>query len=196
MSIPGGIPGPALDAYKVWNPDSQAKALDLLRSHTESEWRPFYCERKDCAGHPHDEWGWQHARADQRPPSWYADWLVWLLKGGRGSGKTRTGSEVTHRASEKTGRVALVAATGPDLREIMVEGESGILATSATRQAPPVGAVEEETHLAQRLHRAGLLRRGTRPAPWPRARLRLVPTSPPTGRWSRTAGTTCCSGCA
>jgi phage terminase large subunit-like protein len=134
--VPGGIPGPALDAYKVWNPDSQAKALDLLRSHTESEWRPFYCERKDCAGHPHDEWGWEHARADQRPPSWYTSWLVWLLKGGRGSGKTRTGSEVTHRASEKTGRVALVAATGPDLREIMVEGESGILATSAPGKRP------------------------------------------------------------
>ncbi|HZX40812.1 MAG TPA: terminase family protein, partial [Myxococcaceae bacterium] len=56
--------------------------------------------------------------------------------GGRGSGKTRTGSEVTHRATEATPRVALIAATGPDLREIMVEGESGILSTAAPGKRP------------------------------------------------------------
>jgi phage terminase large subunit-like protein len=46
---------------------------------------------------------------------------------GRGSGKTRTGSEYTNRMTEFTGRMALVGATGPDARDIMIEGESGLV---------------------------------------------------------------------
>ena len=129
---PGDLPAVGLDEYRNWRPESQARALELLTEYENSTWQPFYCQHADCDGNPHGKWDWQHARADQRPPQWWLDWLVWLLKGGRGSGKTRTGSEVTHRATEATPRVALIAATGPDLREIMVEGESGILAT-----APP-----------------------------------------------------------
>jgi len=133
---PGHVPEVGLDEYRHWRPESQARAVELLNEFSNSSWRPFYCQRPDCDGNPHDTWDWQHARADQRPPYWSLDWLVWLLKGGRGSGKTRTGSEVTHRASEATPRVALIAATGPDLREIMVEGESGILATAPPGKRP------------------------------------------------------------
>jgi phage terminase large subunit-like protein len=60
--------------------------------------------------------------------------LVWLLKSGRGAGKTRTGAEFTHRMSEATGRIAIVAATGADVRDVCLEGESGILTI-----APPGG---------------------------------------------------------
>lgn len=60
------------------------------------------------------------------------DWMVWLLLGGRGGGKTRTGAETTHRVMKKVSRFALIAPTGTDVRDTMVEGESGILAT-----APP-----------------------------------------------------------
>lgn len=125
-----------LDEYRNWKPESQARALELLKEHENSTWRAFYCLDPECDGNPHGEWNWQHARTDQRPPHWWADWLVWLLKGGRGSGKTRTGSEVTHRATDATPRVGLIAATGPDLREIMVEGESGILATAPPGKRP------------------------------------------------------------
>ena len=127
---------PDLDAWKHWKPESQAEALALLREHQASTWRAFYCQTPDCDGHPHDDWLWEHARADQRPPRWNSDWLTWLLSGGRGSGKTRTGSEVTHRATASNPRVTLVGATGPDLRETMVEGESGILATSPPGKRP------------------------------------------------------------
>jgi phage terminase large subunit-like protein len=133
---PPHLPAVGLDEYRNWRPESQARALELLKEREQATWRPFYCLDADCDGDPHDDWDWQHARADQRPPDWWLDWLVWLLKGGRGSGKTRTGSEVTHRAINATPRVALVAATGPDLREIMVEGESGILATAKPGQRP------------------------------------------------------------
>jgi phage terminase large subunit-like protein len=89
-------------------------------------WRPFYCYKNDCDGKPHDEFEWNHARADQRPPS-DPDWVVWLLMSGRGAGKTRSGTEWVHRAVKKLPRIALVAATGADARDVMLEGESGIL---------------------------------------------------------------------
>jgi phage terminase large subunit-like protein len=135
---PTELPGP--HDFQHWKPEAQARALELLKEYEDTGWRPFYCPRPHSDGNPHDpppdNWDWQHARADQRPPDWGEDWLVWLLKGGRGSGKTRTGSEVTHRATNATPRVALIAATGPDLREIMVEGESGILATAPPGKRP------------------------------------------------------------
>ncbi|MDJ0449233.1 terminase family protein [Methylocystis sp. JR02] len=51
---------------------------------------------------------------------------------GRGFGKTRTGAEWTRRKKETCGRIALVAPTAADARDVMVDGESGILAC-----APP-----------------------------------------------------------
>lgn len=127
---------PDLGAFKNWKPEAQQRALELLKERERSTWRPFYCPNHACDGKPHDDWDFPHARADQRPPKWNADWLVWLLSGGRGSGKTRTGGEVTHRVTNFTGRIILIAPTGPDLRETMVEGESGLLATAPPNNRP------------------------------------------------------------
>lgn len=74
-------------------------------------------------------WAGWIARPDQTPPE-NEDWTVWLLLAGRGFGKTRTGAE-TIRAEIDAGRakrVALVAPTAADVRRVMVEGESGLLA--------------------------------------------------------------------
>jgi phage terminase large subunit-like protein len=114
------------EAWRQWSPQAQRKALEALQSARNDEWRPFYCPRAGCNGKPHDEWKWNHARADQHPPT-DDDWLTWLLMSGRGAGKTRTGSEFTHRMTEITGRLAIVGATGPDARDIMIEGESGLM---------------------------------------------------------------------
>jgi len=70
------------------------------------------------------------ARPSQLPPP--GDWRVWLILAGRGFGKTRTGAEtvidrVRRRVSK---RVGLIAPTAADARDVMVEGESGILACS------------------------------------------------------------------
>ena len=67
-----------------------------------------------------------HAKPHQKPAS--EDWLIWLLLGGRGAGKTRTGAEwireqVLHKGKR---RIALVAPTYQDAREVMIEGESGL----------------------------------------------------------------------
>jgi phage terminase large subunit-like protein len=114
------------EIYRRWTPAAQEKALGLLRAAQNDSWRPFYCPNMACNGQPHDNWEWNHGRADQRPPTG-TDWLVWLMKSGRGSGKTRTGTEITHRIVEKVPRISLIGPTAPDIRDIMLEGESGIL---------------------------------------------------------------------
>lgn len=57
---------------------------------------------------------------------------------GRGWGKTRTGVEWVRAQVEsgRCGRVALIAPTAADVRDVMVEGESGILAISPTGNRP------------------------------------------------------------
>lgn len=70
------------------------------------------------------------ARPAQLPPS--GDWLVWLLLAGRGFGKSRTGAEWVRQQAEgdKAARIALIGPTAADVRDVIVEGESGILAIS------------------------------------------------------------------
>lgn len=68
---------------------------------------------------------------------------IWLVLGGRGAGKTRLGAEWVNAlvsgfspfAQHKYGRIALVGETLNDVREVMVEGPSGILAV-ARRNRP------------------------------------------------------------
>ena len=68
------------------------------------------------------------ARSEQIPPA--GDWRTWLIMGGRGSGKTRAGAEWVHAlasAGERSDlRIALVAETLGDAREVMIDGVSGI----------------------------------------------------------------------
>jgi phage terminase large subunit-like protein len=79
-----------------------------------------------CGGSERD---WDLAgRDDQKPP--VGGWRTWLLLGGRGSGKTRAGAEWIHAiasAAERSDlRIALVAETLGDAREVMIDGVSGI----------------------------------------------------------------------
>jgi phage terminase large subunit-like protein len=122
-------------AFKGWTPNAQEKALQRLAAAQNDRWRPFYCPNGECDGKPHDDWTWNHARADQRPPL-DLEWLVWFLMGGRGSGKTRTGSEWVHRMADHVSRIALIAPTGADARDVMLEGESGILTISRPGNRP------------------------------------------------------------
>ena len=57
------------------------------------------------------------------------DWRIWLLMGGRGCGKTRAGAEwIRAQVADKACRhIALVAPSLADAREVMLEGESGLL---------------------------------------------------------------------
>jgi phage terminase large subunit-like protein len=68
-------------------------------------------------------WG----RTKQQPPK--RDWGVWLIMAGRGFGKSRSGAEWVRQGVEANAfrRIALVAETAADARDVMVEGESGLL---------------------------------------------------------------------
>lgn len=75
-------------------------------------------------------------RVNQTPPP--GDWSGWLVLGGRGGGKTRTGAEWV-RAEIESGRarrVALIAETSADGRKVIVEGEGGILSVCPPWNAP------------------------------------------------------------
>ena len=77
--------------------------------------------------------GWHaKARPSQLPPS--GDWDGWAFIGGRGAGKSRAGAEWVREMVEtgEAGRFALVDPTAGDVRDVMVEGESGILATASS----------------------------------------------------------------
>jgi phage terminase large subunit-like protein len=85
-------------------------------------------------------WDWAAwARPEQRPPD-DISWNIWLYLAGRGSGKTRSAAEwVRERAklsNEGQIRFLLVARTAADVRDVIVEGDSGILNISAPSERP------------------------------------------------------------
>lgn len=68
------------------------------------------------------------SRREQRLPT-HRDWTYWLYMAGRGAGKTRTGAEtVRNWVKDGVMRIGLIAPTAGDARDVMVEGESGLLA--------------------------------------------------------------------
>ncbi|GGD40565.1 large terminase [Sinisalibacter lacisalsi] len=78
----------------------------------------------------------------QLPPE--GDWRSWVILGGRGAGKTRAGAEWVRAEVEgarpgdpgRARRVALVGETLDQVREVMVFGDSGILACSPPDRRP------------------------------------------------------------
>ena len=79
------------------------------------------------------------ARPNQLQPPEFANGEKsdWLILAGRGYGKTRVGAE-TVRGWIRQGfnRVNFIAPTADDLRDVMVEGESGILAVCPNEERP------------------------------------------------------------
>ena len=72
------------------------------------------------------------------------DWKTWVILGGRGAGKTRAGAEWVRSQVEgampwdvgRCRRVALIGETIEQAREVMVFGDSGILASSPPDRRP------------------------------------------------------------
>ena len=87
------------------------------------------------AGAIHRDWPIWQSDAQSEPGG---DWRVWLMMAGRGFGKTRLGAQWVRRlaAANPQARIALVAATMAEVRSVMIEGESGLLA--ATRDVDTV----------------------------------------------------------
>ena len=82
-------------------------------------------------------WHWEvWGRDEQHAPP--GDWRIWLICAGRGFGKTRAGAEWVRDVAraDPDARIALVGASLPEVRAVMVEGESGILNAAPGALAP------------------------------------------------------------
>jgi phage terminase large subunit-like protein len=82
------------------------------------------------------------ARPDQLEPK--GRWNTWMIMVGRGGGKTRAGAEWVRQVKGKHARIALVGETAADTRDVMIEGESGILATSPPWDRPTYNVSRRE----------------------------------------------------
>jgi phage terminase large subunit-like protein len=74
------------------------------------------------------------ARDGQLTPQ--GQWINWLVLAGRGWGKTRVGAEWVRSEIKRSRYVNLIGATADDARDIMIEGESGILAICPRSERP------------------------------------------------------------
>lgn len=92
------------------------------------------CGVENCPGTPHTGAEQQHARWEQQPPD--GDWITWVIRAGRGYGKTRTGAEtladriIQHPTTTDNSPTEWLVAgeTIQDSREICALGPSGLVA--------------------------------------------------------------------
>ncbi len=93
-----------------------------------------------------DLWALPH----QLPPQ--GDWRTWVILGGRGAGKTRAGAEwlraqaegATPLAPGRAERLALIGETYDQVRDVMIQGDSGLLACAPPDRRPMWKASERK----------------------------------------------------
>lgn len=104
----------AFEALMARTPEDRANAIRSLSGPQKRE----FAER----------W-WQWAHQGQREPA--GDWRIWLIRAGRGFGKTRAGAEWVHARARANpdARIALVGGSEADVHRVMIEGSSGLLAS-------------------------------------------------------------------
>lgn len=85
------------------------------------------------------QWDWRSwGRPEQISPE--GDWSIWVYLAGRGAGKTRAAAEWIREEAKYTNtgqrRFALVARTAADVRDVIVEGQSGIMNVTPQSERP------------------------------------------------------------
>lgn len=121
------------------SPDELARVLDVVEAVEQAEASgkvPWLCDKEGCDGSPHPGRMGPHARPNQRLPGPDTEYDTLLALAGRGFGKTRMGAEWSWRQAKNLKRGALVGATAADTRDILVEGESGIMACAPATFRP------------------------------------------------------------
>src|ERR1019366_1472148 len=83
------------------------------------------------------EYGWWFSGRPKQfaPPG---DWSIWVVRAGRAWGKSKTGAQWVHgRAMEHPGRwIALIGKTSADVRDVCIEGPSGLLRCGFPKDRP------------------------------------------------------------
>ena len=95
------------------------------------------------------KYNWRYwARPDQLAPQ-PDDWDIWLLLAGRGFGKTRTGAEfIKERLLQAPVRVGVIGQTIGAVRDVCMEGESGLLAVLPPKSVKKYNRSLGQLHLA------------------------------------------------
>lgn len=111
---------------------------ELLASLPEPEMKAFLAELTATAEQRINlnyDWRGFWARPNQLAPP--GDWLTWLLRAGRGFGKTRSGAGwLQEEAYANPGWYALIAKTSADARDYMIEGPGGLLKNAHPSRRP------------------------------------------------------------
>lgn len=112
-------------------PDSLAGSMSSLSAEQRSRLLDDFSDH-EVATLLYDWRFW--ARPTQLPP--LGEWRIWLVLAGRGWGKTRVGAEWVRMSVQSHQLVNLIAPTSDDARDVMVEGESGVLAICPPDERP------------------------------------------------------------
>ena len=142
-----GLSEPARSTYQ---PRAMRSGADWLASATPQQVEDFIAGLSENAllALP---WMFEFwALAHQLPPE--GVWKTWVIMGGRGAGKTRAGAEWVRAQVEGAGpqdpgrarRVALLGETVDQVREVMIFGDSGILACSPPDRRPEWQATRKQ----------------------------------------------------
>jgi phage terminase large subunit-like protein len=130
-------------ASRSFVPISRAAWLALTRTQKQEFLAGLTPQMTELMAHE-----WQYtARPHQWPPACNrngTDWTTWLLLGGRGAGKTRAGAEWVRGlalglegfSSKPVGRIALVGESAADVRDVMIEGVSGLMCVHRREERP------------------------------------------------------------
>lgn len=116
------------------NPAEKRDMLAKLQALPETERQKLLAKLGDEAAYA-IRWDWEYwARPEQLLPD--GDWSYWLILAGRGFGKTRTGAEVVRIWARSHKFINLIGATSDDAKDIMIEGESGLLSCCPKDERP------------------------------------------------------------
>lgn len=137
----------ALPPPELMSDDMLEAEIRQLMAADDRSRRRWACKRPGCNGSPHRGWLHRHARASQRPPSWF--WTTWVLLTGRGWGKTRTAAELVRKWAETPGLfIAVVAKNETLVREICFESKkSGLLSVIPPEQIQSYSRSQGNVHL-------------------------------------------------
>lgn len=129
---------PVIEATKktpeeIWAGQSLATRLSVLGVvAVQAFWAKLSSEARKALGRSWSFWG----RAAQQIPDEL--WFIWLILAGRGWGKTATGANFCIKMARRfpRSRGALVGATAGEVRDVMILGDSGIIAQSPADFTP------------------------------------------------------------
>lgn len=124
----------SLDEFLHWANETRERSEAELIAHASPAEQELLLEGIDPEALLHDWSVW--ARKSQLLPD--DGWSTAIVVAGRGWGKSRVGSEwIRKKARENPGcRIILLGRTAADVRDVMVLGESGIIACSAPNEKP------------------------------------------------------------